>query len=100
MEKFKKFLKEKRQKYLPDDWFIFHGKEMQWWATLDFIQDLIGEFEIKNKRWFLINKDFDGYDITIRMWGCCKEDLELCLDDSLIMVDEEELFNILTELAS
>ena len=52
------------------------------------------------RRWFLIKKEFDGYDITVRMYGYCKEDLKNEITDELELVDEETFFKRLTELAS
>jgi hypothetical protein len=56
--------------------------------------------EILPVKYFLIKKEFKGYDITIRMWSYAYKDLENELEDDLIIVDEVRLFEKLTELAS
>jgi hypothetical protein len=61
--------------------------------NVDWISSYLGD-----KRWFLIKKEHDAYDITVRMWSFNKKDLEDCLDDSLVVVDEEGLLKRLTEL--
>lgn len=75
-------------------------RENHYRGTLDYRSNVrVREFELlEDKKWFLIKKEHDAYDITVRMWSYSKQDLEDCLDDSLIVVDEKGLFERLTEL--
>ena len=42
---FKKYLKDKRDSYEPDDWVLFKDRKVQWVASIEYFLKLIDEFE-------------------------------------------------------
>ena len=98
MRGFMRFLDEKRKKYLPDDWIIFQGKEMQRWASIDLTKRIYKEYAAQKEELYFLIK-VEAYDVTIRMYSVNQFDLikEIPSEDWMV-VTETELWERLTEL--